>query len=42
MIVKKIDLFSGIDHELMEGIANIYFEEKYTKDIVLSEKGGRI
>jgi hypothetical protein len=39
MIVKKMRLFRGIDPEVMEGIANIYFEEKYTKDIVLSEKG---
>jgi CRP-like cAMP-binding protein len=39
MTLKKMRLFRGIDPEEMEGVANIYFEEKYTKDIVLSEKG---
>jgi len=39
MIVKEIDLFRGIDREIMEEIANICSEEKYTKDTVLFEKG---
>ena len=39
MIVKEIDLFRGIDSEVMEEIANICSEEKYTKDTVLFEKG---
>ena len=39
MIVKEIDLFRGIDPEVMEEIANICSEEKYTKDTVLFEKG---
>jgi CRP-like cAMP-binding protein len=39
MIVKEIDLFKGIDPEVMEEIANICSEEKYTKDTVLFEKG---
>lgn len=39
MFVKEIDLFWGIDPEVMEDIYNICFEEKYAKDIVLSEKG---
>jgi len=38
MIVKEIDLFRGIDPEVMEEIANICSEEKYTKDTVLFEK----
>ena len=39
MIVKEIDLCRGIDPEVMEEIANICSEEKYTKDTVLFEKG---
>jgi CRP/FNR family transcriptional regulator, cyclic AMP receptor protein len=39
MIVKEIDLFKGIDPEVMEEIANICSEEEYTKDTVLFEKG---
>ncbi len=39
MIVKEIDLFRGIDPEVMEEIANICSEEEYTKDTVLFEKG---
>ena len=39
MIVKEIDLFRGIDPEVMEEIANICSEEKYTKDTVLFENG---
>ena len=39
MIVKEIDLFRGIDPEVMEEIVNICSEEKYTKDTVLFEKG---
>ena len=39
MIVNEIDLFKGIDPEVMEKIANISSEEEYTKDTVLFEKG---
>ena len=39
MIVKEIDLFRGIDPEVMEEIANICSEEEYAKDTVLFEKG---
>ena len=39
MIVNEIDLFKGIDPEVMEEIANICSEEEYTKDTVLFEKG---
>jgi len=39
MIVNEIDLFRGIDPEVMEEIANICSEEEYTKDTVLFEKG---
>ena len=39
MIVNEIDLFRGIDPEVMEEIANICSEEEYAKDTVLFEKG---
>jgi len=39
MIVKEIELFKGIDHEIMNEIANICFEESYAKETVLFEKG---
>ena len=39
MIVKEIDLFRGIDPEVMEEIANICSEKEYAKDTVLFEKG---
>jgi hypothetical protein len=39
MIVNEIDLFKGIDPEVMEEIANICSEEEYAKDTVLFEKG---
>jgi CRP-like cAMP-binding protein len=39
MIVKEIELFKGIDHEIMNEIANICFEESYAKETVLFERG---
>jgi CRP/FNR family cyclic AMP-dependent transcriptional regulator len=39
MILKKTDLFKGIDFNVMEDIANICSEENYTKDTVLFEQG---
>jgi len=39
MIVNEIDLFRGIDPEVMEEIANICSEKEYAKDTVLFEKG---
>ena len=39
MIIKKIDLFEGIDVEVMEEIANISSEEDYAKDTVLFKQG---
>ena len=39
MIVNEVDLFKGIDPEVMEEIANICSEEEYAKDTVLFEKG---
>ena len=39
MIVKEIDIFKGIDSEVMKEIANICTEENHAKDSVLF-KGG--
>jgi len=38
MIVKEIDLFKGIDFNVMNKIADICTEENYTKDTVLFKK----
>lgn len=38
MIIKEIELFEGIDYEVMNEIAAICSEEDYTKDTVLFEK----
>ena len=42
MIVKEIDLFRGIDPEVMEAIANICSEEEYNKDTVLKQMRGAV
>lgn len=45
MIIKEIDLFKGIDFDVMEKIADICSEENYAKDTVLfeqSEKAERL
>ena len=39
MIIKEINLFKGIDFDVMEEIANICSEENYAKDTVLFEQG---
>ena len=39
MIIRKIDLFQGIDVEVMKEIANISVEENYAKDTVLFKQG---
>jgi len=39
MIVKEIELFRGIDPEVMNEIVNICSEENYVKDTVLFKKG---
>ena len=39
MIVKEIDLFKGIDSEVMKEIANICTEERSAKDAVLFKEG---
>lgn len=39
MIVKEIDLFKGIDPEVMNEIVNICSELNYSKDTVLFKKG---
>jgi signal transduction histidine kinase len=39
MIIKEIDLFKGIDLEVLNKIADICSEENYTKDTVLFNKG---
>jgi CRP/FNR family cyclic AMP-dependent transcriptional regulator len=39
MIVKEIELFKGIEHAVMNQIANICSEENYSKDVVLFKKG---
>lgn len=41
MIIKKIDLFEGIDVEVMKEIANISSEEDYAKDTVLFTQGDK-
>ena len=38
MIIKEIELFEGIDYEVMNEIAAICSEENYAKDTVLFEK----
>ncbi len=40
MIVEEIDLFKGIDFEIMKDIADICSDQNYTKDTVLFEKDG--
>jgi CRP/FNR family cyclic AMP-dependent transcriptional regulator len=39
MIVKEIELFKGIEHAVMNQIANICSEENYSKGVVLFKKG---
>lgn len=39
MIVKEIDLFKNIAHEVINKIAEVCSEEKYAKNTVLFEKG---
>lgn len=39
MIIKEIDLFKGIDLEVLNKIVDICSEENYTKDTVLFSKG---
>jgi len=41
MIVKEIDLFKGIDPEVMKDISNICTEENYAKGSVLLKAGER-
>ncbi|MBW2572403.1 MAG: Crp/Fnr family transcriptional regulator [Deltaproteobacteria bacterium] len=38
MIIKEIELFKGIDHEIMNEIANICSEKSYVKGTVIFEK----
>ena len=38
MIIKEIDLFKGIDHEVMNAMANICSEKTYAKETVIFEK----
>jgi len=38
MIIKEIDLFKGLDHEIMNEIANICSEKSYAKGTVIFEK----
>ena len=38
MILKEIELFKGVDSEVMNKIADICSEESYSKDMVLFEK----
>ena len=38
MILKDIELFEGIDFEVMDEVADICSEESYSKDTVLFEK----
>jgi CRP/FNR family transcriptional regulator/CRP/FNR family cyclic AMP-dependent transcriptional regulator len=38
MIIKEIELFKGIDHEIMNEIANICSEKSYAKGTVIFEK----
>ena len=39
MIVKEVELFQGVEPDVMEEIANICSEENYAKDTVLFKKG---
>ena len=39
MIVKEIEIFKGIEPEVMNQIADICSEENYSKDFVLFKKG---
>ena len=39
MIVTEIELFKGIEAEVMNQISNICSEENYSKDVVLFNKG---
>lgn len=39
MIVEEIDLFKGVDFNVMEEILNICIEKNYTKDTVLFKQG---
>jgi CRP-like cAMP-binding protein len=38
MILKEIELFEGVDFEVLNEIAGICFEDSYSKDTVLFEK----
>ncbi|MBW2320522.1 MAG: cyclic nucleotide-binding domain-containing protein [Deltaproteobacteria bacterium] len=38
MIIKEMELFKGIDHEIMNEIANICSEKSYAKGAVIFEK----
>jgi len=38
MIIKEIELFKGIDHEVMNEIADICSEKRYAKGTVIFEK----
>jgi len=38
MIIKEIELFKGIDHEIMNEIANMCSEKSYVKGTVIFEK----
>ena len=38
MIIKEIDLFKGIDHEVMNAMANICSEKPYAEGAVIFEK----
>jgi CRP-like cAMP-binding protein len=38
MIIKEIELFKGIDHEVMNAIADICSEKSYAKGTVIFEK----
>jgi CRP/FNR family cyclic AMP-dependent transcriptional regulator len=39
MILQEVDLFKGIDHEIMKKIVNICSEETYAQNTVLFRKG---
>lgn len=38
MIIKEIELFKGIDYEVMNEITSVCSEESYSKDAILFEK----
>ena len=40
MIIKEIELFKGIDHEVMNAIADICSEKTYARGTVIFEKDG--